>query len=88
MSSLTLEFEKVLFHSEHQIELMDQEDRVIEDNIRRVMNHCPILQGSMSPTYGRKSCMENREVFLLQLSQYPHFSTVNASFIIFGAPAL
>jgi hypothetical protein len=54
MSSLTLESEKVLFHSEHSIEFMDQGDRVIEHNTRRVVKHNPILQGAMSSMHGRK----------------------------------
>jgi hypothetical protein len=57
MSSLPLEFEKVLFHSEHPIELMDQEDRIMEHNTMRVMKHNPILQGAMSPMHGRESGM-------------------------------
>jgi hypothetical protein len=65
MSSSTLEFEKVLFHSEHPIELMDQKDRVMEHNIRRVLKHNPILWGAMSPMRGKKSCMGSREAFLL-----------------------
>jgi hypothetical protein len=63
MLSLTLELEKVLFHSEHSIEL-DQEG-VRKRNTSRVMKHNPILQGAMSPTQGRKSSMRDREVFLL-----------------------
>jgi hypothetical protein len=65
MSSSTLEFEKVFFHSEHPIELMDQEDRVMERNTRRVMKHSLILQGAISLMHERKSCMGNQEVFLL-----------------------
>jgi hypothetical protein len=34
MSSSKLKFEKVLFHSEYPIELMEQEDRVMEHNTR------------------------------------------------------
>jgi hypothetical protein len=59
MSSLTFELEKVFFHSEHPIELMDPEDRVMEHNTRRVMKHRPILQGAMSPMHRKKSCMGN-----------------------------
>jgi hypothetical protein len=67
MSSSTLEFEKVLFQSEHPIELMDQEDRVMERNTRRVMKHSLILQGAISLMHERKSCMGNQEVFLLSI---------------------
>jgi hypothetical protein len=65
MSSLMLEFEEVLFHFENLTKLMDQEDQVMEHNTRRVMKHHPILQGAMALMHGRKSCMGNREVFLL-----------------------
>jgi hypothetical protein len=65
MSSLTLGFERVLFHSEHLLELLDQEDWVIKRDTSRVMKHNPILQGDMSPTHRRKSCMRGWEVFLL-----------------------
>jgi hypothetical protein len=65
MSSLMLEFEKILFHTEHPIESMDQADRVMEHNTRRVMKHNPILQGAISLMHRRKSCKGNREVFLL-----------------------
>jgi hypothetical protein len=81
-----LEFEKVLFYSEYPTELMDQEDRVIEHNTRRVMKHNPILQGVMSLMHGRKSYMGNQEVSLFQRSRYLHFSTINASFIVSYAP--
>jgi hypothetical protein len=86
MSSSTLEFEKVLFHSEYPIELMDHEDRVLEHNIRRAMKHNPILQGAMSFMHGRKSCMGNREVSFFQRSRYLRFFAINASFIVSCAP--
>jgi hypothetical protein len=54
--SLTLELQKVLFHSEHLIEL-DQEDGVAKRNTSGVMKHNMIEQGSMSPTHERKSGM-------------------------------
>jgi hypothetical protein len=63
--SSTLEFEKVLFHSEYSLELLDQEDRVMEHTTRRAMKRNPILQGTMSPMHGRKSGMGDQEVFLL-----------------------
>jgi hypothetical protein len=50
------------FFSEHPIELMDQEDRVMEHNTRRVMKHSLILQGAISFVHERKSYMEDREV--------------------------
>jgi hypothetical protein len=80
--SLTLEFGRILFHSEHSIELLDQEDRVMEHNTRRVMKHNPILQGGMSLMRGRKSCMGTWEVSFFQRSRYLRFSAVNASFIV------
>jgi hypothetical protein len=55
--SLTLELEKVLFHSEHLLESLDQEDRIMKPKTSRVMNHNPILQGAMSHTHRRKSGM-------------------------------
>jgi hypothetical protein len=76
MSSSTLEFEKVLFHSEHPLELLDQEDWVMKHNTCIVMKHNTILQGAMSPTHERKSGMGDREVFLL--------STVSISFLLCG----
>jgi hypothetical protein len=72
--SITLEFEKVLFHFEHPLELVDQEDRVMKCNTSRVMKHNLIQQGAMSPTHGRKSGMDDREVLLL--------STVPISFLL------
>jgi hypothetical protein len=54
--SMTLELQKVLFHSEHLIEL-DQEDGVAKRNTSGVMKHNMIEQGSMSPTHERKSGM-------------------------------
>jgi hypothetical protein len=80
MSSSMLEFEKVLFYSEHPIELMDQEDCVMEHNTRRVLKHSLILQGVMSPMHRKKSCMGNREVFLL--STYPISSSLHGQCII------
>jgi hypothetical protein len=53
MSSWTLKFDKVLFHSEHAIEL-DQEDGVMKRNTSRVMKHNPILQGVMLPIHRRE----------------------------------
>jgi hypothetical protein len=86
MASSTLEFEKVLFHFEYPIKLMDQEDRVMEHNPRRVMKHNPILQGAMSLMHGRKGCMGNRGVSFFQRSQYLQFSAINALFIVPCAP--
>jgi hypothetical protein len=48
LSPLTLGYEKILFHSEHLLELLDQEDRVMKRDTSRVMKHNPILQGDMS----------------------------------------
>jgi hypothetical protein len=64
MSSVTMEFEKVLFHSECLLELLHQEGRVMKQNTRRVMKHNPILQGAMLSTHGTKTGMGNREDFL------------------------
>jgi hypothetical protein len=61
MSSLTLEFENVLFHPERLIKSMDQEDRVMRRNTSRVVKHNPILQGVMSSMHGRKSGMDDWE---------------------------
>jgi hypothetical protein len=55
--SIALELEKVLFHFEHLLESLDQEDRVMKPKISRVMKHNPIRQGAMSPTHERKSGM-------------------------------
>jgi hypothetical protein len=73
MSSLTLEFEKDLYHFEYPIELMDQEDRVMEHNTRRVMKHIRILQGAMSPMHRRKGCLRNWEVFILPTTSISSF---------------
>jgi hypothetical protein len=72
MSSSTLEFEKVLFHSEYPLELLDQEDQVRKHNTSRVRKHNPILQGARTPTPGRKSGMGAWEVFLVHCSAVPH----------------
>jgi hypothetical protein len=39
MLSSTLEFEEVPFHSEHPLELLDQEDRVMKCATNRVVKH-------------------------------------------------
>jgi hypothetical protein len=65
--SLTLEFEKILFHFKHPLELLDQEYRVMKRNMSRVMKHNLILQGAMSHTHGRKSGMDDQEVLLLSI---------------------
>jgi hypothetical protein len=59
MSSLLLEFEKVLFHSELLLELLDQEDRVMKHNQSSIMKHNSIWQGAMPLTHGRKSDMDD-----------------------------
>jgi hypothetical protein len=56
---LDIGIEKVLFHSEHLLELLYQEDRVMKRNTSRVMKHNLILQGAMSPTHRRKSGMDD-----------------------------
>jgi hypothetical protein len=71
-----LSLRKFLFLSEHPFKWLDQEDWVMKHNTSRVMKHNPILQGTMSPTHGRKSGMGDREVFLL--------SSVPLSFLIRG----
>jgi hypothetical protein len=65
--SLTLELEKVLFHSEHPLESLDQEDRVMKPKTSRVMNHNLILRGAMSLMHERKSDMGDQKVFLLSI---------------------
>jgi hypothetical protein len=82
MSSSKLKFEKVLFHSEYLIDLMDQKDRVMEHNTRRVMKHNLILQCAMSLMHRRKSCLRNREVSFFQRSRDLRFSAINASFTL------
>jgi hypothetical protein len=67
----SLEFEKVLFHSEHPLESLDQEDRVMKHATTRVMKHNPILHGEMSPMHRRESYMRDREVFLLSTVLIP-----------------
>jgi hypothetical protein len=62
---LTLGYEKVLFHSEHPLKLLDQEDRVMKSDTSRVMKHNSILPGGMSPTHERKICMGDWKVFFL-----------------------
>jgi hypothetical protein len=62
---LTLGYEKVIFHSEHLLELLDQEDRVMKCDTSRVMKHNPILQGDMPPMHERKSRMGDWKVFFL-----------------------
>jgi hypothetical protein len=59
MPSLTLELEKVLFHSEYPIEL-DEEDGVMKRNTSKVMEYNLILQGAMSPKHRGKSDMDDR----------------------------
>jgi hypothetical protein len=51
-------------HSEHPIEL-GQEDRVMKRNTIGAMKPNLILQGTMSLAHGMKSCMRDRDVFLL-----------------------
>jgi hypothetical protein len=87
MSSLTLELKKVLFHSEHQIEL-DQEDGVMKRNTSRVMKYNPILQGAMSPTHRRKSCMRDWEVFLIPIIPISSFLRCQCIFHRFLCPFL
>jgi hypothetical protein len=82
MTSLPLEFEKVLFHSEHPLKLLDQEHRVRKCNTSRVMKHNLILQDAMSPTHGRKSGMGDWEVFLVQVFRCPSCYAVNAYVIV------
>jgi hypothetical protein len=65
---------KPFVHFEHPLELLDEEDRVMKCNTSRVMKHNPIRQGAMSPTHGRKSGMDDREVPLL--------STIPISFLL------
>jgi hypothetical protein len=67
MSSLTLGHEKVLFHPEHLIKLMYQEDRVMKRNTSRIMKRHSILQGETSTTHWRKSYMSNWEVLLFSI---------------------
>jgi hypothetical protein len=55
----------VLFHPEHLIKLMDQEDGVMKCNTSRVVKHNPILQGTRPSMHGRKSGKDNQEVLLL-----------------------
>jgi hypothetical protein len=43
--SLTLELEKVLFHFEHPLESLEQEDRVMNPKTSKVMKRNLILQG-------------------------------------------
>jgi hypothetical protein len=88
LSSLKLEFEKVLFHFEHLIELMDQEDRVMEHNTRRVMKYNPILQGAISFMHRSKSCMGNQELFLLSVVPISSFLCSQCSFHRFLCPLL
>jgi hypothetical protein len=85
MSSSMLEFEKVLFHSEHPLELLDQEDQVRMYNTSRVMKHNPSLHGAMSFRHERKSGRDDWEVLLFSTVSIPDIllaTQKNASFII------
>jgi hypothetical protein len=87
MLALTLEFEKVPFHSEHPLELLGQEDRVMKRNTNRVMKHNPILQGPTLPAIMEGKVMWETEKFSsVQLSQNPLFSTLNVSIIFLCFP--
>jgi hypothetical protein len=61
------EFENVIFDFKHPLELLDQEEQVRKRNTSRVMKHNLILQGTMSPMHGRKSCMRDWEVLLCSI---------------------
>jgi hypothetical protein len=61
MSSLTLRFEKILFHSERSLELQDQKDRVMKRNTSTVMKGNLILQGVAPPPF-----VNLRTIFLLR----------------------
>jgi hypothetical protein len=86
--SLTLELEKVLFHSEHPLEMLDQEDKVMKRNTSRVMKPNLILQGAMSPKHGREAARDTEKFSSFQLSRYHSFSLVNASFVVSCAAIL
>jgi hypothetical protein len=75
MSSLTLEFEKVLFHFEHPIELMGKEDQIMEHITRRVMKHSLILHGAMSLMHGTKVAREAEKI--------PRFNSPNILLLSF-----
>jgi hypothetical protein len=85
---LTLGYEKVFFHSEHPLELLDKEDRVMKHDTSRVIKHNLILQGDMSPTHRRKGCMRGQEVFLLPTVPISFFSSIKTSFIVSCASPL
>jgi hypothetical protein len=77
---------KVLFFLGHSIKSLDQEDRIIKCNTRRITKHHLIWQGAMLYTHERKSDIRNREVPLFKLFCHPSCSAVNVSFIVSCAP--
>jgi hypothetical protein len=76
---LTLEFERVLSHSEHLIEL-DQQDRVMKHNKQSHEAQPDSTMVLCHPTHGRKSCMRDREVLPL--------ATTPMSFLLRGQYSL
>jgi hypothetical protein len=71
------------------LELLDQEDWVMKPKTSRVKKHNPTRQGAMSPTHERKSCMKDREVFLLwtiSISSFPHDQCALHRFLCFPPP--
>jgi hypothetical protein len=82
MSSSTLEFEKVLFHSEHPIELMDQEYWVWSTTQGESWSTVWFYNGARSLKHGRNSRMANREVSFFQRSQHPPPRSMHLSLFI------
>jgi hypothetical protein len=87
MSSSTLQFEKVLFDFEHLNELMDQED-VSNGAQHKESREAQSKSTRCYVTHARKEKLHGKPwSFLLQRSEYPPFSTVNASSLVSCAPS-
>jgi hypothetical protein len=70
MSSWTLEVDKVLFHSEHPLESLDQEDRGMKSHTRSVVRNRHIPQGEMDLSLEREAAWETGKNSPCQLSRY------------------
>jgi hypothetical protein len=82
MSSSMLKFEKVLFHSEHPIELIYQEDRVMKCNTTKSWKTIQFYKVLCCPRTKGKVAWVIEKSSSFQLSRCPSCYAVNTSFII------
>jgi hypothetical protein len=87
MLSSTLEFERVIFHSENPIKL-DQEDRVMKCNKQSYEAQPNSTMVLCRPLMDGKAVWEIDKFSPFQQSRYLCFSAINASFIISYAPLI